>query len=69
MFRFQGVLHEDHYICMKTKRILLQIYGAREGYRLDQLSRPQLDRKIELCRNYINVFSKLEPGDWSHAVT
>ena len=34
MFRFQGVLHEDHYICMKTKRILLQIYGAREGYRL-----------------------------------
>ena len=60
--RFQTVLHDNHYICMKTKRILLQIYGARDGWRLNQLTRKQLDRKIALCRNYIEIFSKLEPG-------
>lgn len=68
--RFQSVLHENHYICMKTKRILLQIYGAREGYKLNQLSRKQLERKISLCRNYISIFSVLEPGHrtWKGAV-
>ena len=60
--KFQKVFHENHYICMKTKRILLQIYGARDGYRLNQMSREQLDRKISLCRDYIEIFSKLEPG-------
>ena len=60
--RFQSVLHENHYICMKTKRILLQIYGAREGFKLNQLPRKLLDRKISLCRNYIEIFSVLEPG-------
>ena len=60
--RFQEKLHGNHYICMKTKRLLLQIYGARDGYRLNQMSREQLNRKIFLCRNYIEIFSKLEPG-------
>jgi len=60
--KFQKFLHEDHFICMKAKRILLQIYGAREGYKLDQMSRELLDRKIALCRNYISIFSRLEPG-------
>ena len=60
--RFQAGLHDNHYICMKTKRILLQIYGARDGWRLNQLTKEQLYRKIALCRNYIDIFSRLEPG-------
>jgi len=60
--RFQLQLHDDHYLCMKAKRMLLQIYGAREGYKLDQMSRELLDRKIDLCRNYIDIFTRLEPG-------
>jgi len=55
-------LHPDHFLCMKVKRLLLQLYGSREGYRLDQLPRSLIDRKIELCRNYIKIFSVLEPG-------
>jgi len=55
-------LHPDHFICMKAKRILLQIYGSREGYKLSQLPRRLLDRKIQLCTNYISIFSRLEPG-------
>jgi hypothetical protein len=35
---------------------------CREGYRLENLSRLQLERKVELCRNYCSIFSILEPG-------
>ena len=47
---------------MSIKRVLLAMYGGREGYRLEQLPRHLIDRKIELCRNYISIFSRLEPG-------
>jgi len=60
--QFQTELHEDHFLCMAIKRVLLSLYGAREGYRLEQLPRQLIDRKIELCRNYVSIFSRLEPG-------
>ena len=59
---FQAEVHEDHFLCMSIKRVLLAIYGGREGYCLEQLPRHLIDRKIELCRNYISIFSRLEPG-------
>jgi len=62
LLHFNKELHPDHFLCMKVKRLLLQLYGSREGYRLEQLPRSLIDRKIELCRNYIKVFSLLEPG-------
>ncbi|XP_023331997.1 protein msta [Eurytemora carolleeae] len=46
-------LHPTHFICMKAKRLLLQIYGSRDGYTLDKMSKEQLERKIQLCNNYI----------------
>eukprot|EP00092_Neocalanus_flemingeri_P018319 GFUD01019828.1.p1 GENE.GFUD01019828.1~~GFUD01019828.1.p1 ORF type:complete len:515 (+),score=161.30 GFUD01019828.1:38-1582(+) len=60
--QFQTELHEDHFLCMNIKRVLLTMYGAREGYRMEQLPRLLIDRKIELCRNYVAIFSRLEPG-------
>ena len=60
--QFQTELHEDHFLCMNIKRVLLAMYGAREGYRLEQMPRHLIDRKIELCRNYVSIFSRLEPG-------
>jgi len=56
------VSHPNNFICMKTKRIILQIYGSRTGSTLSELKMHELQRKIELCRNYIEVFSVLEPG-------
>jgi len=47
-------MHED-------KRLILQIYGSRDGYTLEKMTSQQLKRKIELCHNYIEVFSVLEP--------
>ena len=35
---------------------------CREGYRLENLSRAQLERKLDLCRNYCDIFTILEPG-------
>ena len=59
---FTKELHEDHFLCMAIKRVLLSLYGARKGYRLEQLPQHLLVRKIELCRNYVSIFSRLEPG-------
>ena len=60
--KFMKELHEDHFLCMAIKRVLLSMYGARKGYRLEQLPQHLLVRKIELCRNYVSIFSRLEPG-------
>jgi len=64
--QFQKEVHEDHYLCMTIKRVLLSMYGAWEGYKLNQLPRNLIDRKIELCKNYVTIFSRLDPGfrDW-----
>ncbi len=40
----------------------VHVLSCREGYRLENLSRAQLERKLELCRNYCQIFSILEPG-------
>jgi len=59
---FQTELHENHFLCMNVKRVLISMYGAREGYLLQQLPRKLIERKIELCNNYLDIFSRLEPG-------
>ena len=53
----EAELHEDHYLCLAIKHVLLSIYrpGREEPRRV-------LDRKVELCRNYHRIFSILEPG-------
>jgi hypothetical protein len=32
--KFQQDLHDDHFLCMKARRMLFQIYGVSEGYKL-----------------------------------
>ena len=49
----QTELHEDHMLCMKVKRVLLALYSN---------NMEQVGRKIELSRNYVSIFSRLEPG-------
>jgi hypothetical protein len=55
----------DHYICLDVKRLLIQLYGWRKGFGLGEMSIEQLERKLELCRNYIQVYSKVEPSPYT----
>jgi len=54
--------HPHHYLAMQAKRMLLLMYGNCNSHRLDTMKPKDLARKAELCRDYIEVFSILEPG-------
>lgn len=57
----ESVLHPDNYLCMKIKRTLIQLYGNKNKFELpDDL--PKIRRKIELCQNYLDVYSKVDEG-------
>lgn len=58
----QKTLHKDHYLCLDVKRLLVQLYGWKEGFKLHELSDEVLKRKIDLCENYVSAYSKVEPS-------
>lgn len=55
-------LHPNHHICMNIKRVLIQLYGNRTKFA--DLPDPvdQIERKLELCQNYLDVYSKVDDG-------
>ena len=49
-------------ILHQVKRMLCLMYGNCPSHRLDNMKEKALKRKVELCREYIAVYSILEPG-------
>lgn len=60
--KYRNVLHPNHYICLAIKLSLSQLYGKIDNYLIYQLSDQQLSRKIELCKEIMQVFNIIEPG-------
>ena len=56
------IVHPNHYLAMQIKKMLMLMYGNCPSHRLAAMSRKDLERKAELCRNYMEIFNKLEPG-------
>ena len=46
----------------QVKRMLCLMYGNCPSHRLESMKEKALKRKVELCREYIAVYSILEPG-------
>jgi len=61
----QKTLHKNHYLCLDVKRLLVQLYGWKEGFKLNEMSDEMLKRKIDLCENYVSVYSKVEPSAYT----
>ena len=55
------LLHPDHYLCMNIKRALIYIYGNKEHFDASK-DINKITRKLELCRNYLEVYSKVDVG-------
>ena len=53
-------LHPNHYLCMHVKRILIHLYGNKEKFDANDMA--AVSRKLRLCQNYIEVYSKVEEG-------
>lgn len=60
------LFHQNHYLVMKLKSHLISQYGGSMK-RYSNLDDNTIIRKIELCEEFIDVFSKIDSGestDW-----
>jgi len=56
------VLHSNHYHLVTAKHNLLQMYGRTEGYLIQDLNEEQLQRKIDLCKENLDILNQLDPN-------
>ena len=56
------ILHPNHYLCMNIKRSLVYIYGNKEPFNDPLKDIKKISRKLELCQNYLEVYSKVDVG-------
>ncbi|XP_044252838.1 SET domain-containing protein SmydA-8-like [Tribolium madens] len=60
--RYAEVLHPRNSYSLQVKYALCQIYGNLDGFKLEELSLKLIDRKIELCKELLEIAEVLEPG-------
>ncbi|XP_063228985.1 SET domain-containing protein SmydA-8 [Bacillus rossius redtenbacheri] len=60
--KYEGALHPGNYHVVELKYSLLLAYGNVDGYLLQDLSDEQLDRKLDLCHELLDIADLLRPG-------
>ena len=55
-------LHENHYLITDVKRRLIDIYGHKEGFEYDKLSKTLLEKKSDYCDHLLLLAATLSPG-------
>ncbi|KAK3879935.1 hypothetical protein Pcinc_015529 [Petrolisthes cinctipes] len=62
MKKYQFVLHPQHFHIVGMKHSLSQMYGRVAGFLLPELTQAQRLRKLECCRDLLQVLDVLDPG-------
>jgi len=57
LFHFSKLLHPNHYILVDIMHNLVHLYAAKKV-----LTRPEKERKIQLCGTVMETLSKVDPG-------
>ena len=57
LFHYQKLLHPNHYILIDLMHNLVHLYAAK-----DDLTRPEKERKIQLCQIVLEILGKVDPG-------
>lgn len=60
--KYSLLLHPNHYHMLTAKHSLMQMLGRTEGYLIQDMPEEQLKRKEHLCREMIDLCSKLDPS-------
>lgn len=55
-------LHPNHYHMFSLKHCLIQLYGNEMGYKSEQLSSGQLQKKLKMCEDLYETCQKLDPA-------
>ena len=66
-----ALLHPHHHTALGVKRRLGALYGNCAPYEYAQLTRPQLERKLQLCGEVTAALARVDPGisRWRQAMT
>lgn len=56
------LLHPNHFHVYAVKHSLVQLIGYQQGYLPKQLTDEQIQKKIKLCRELIDVTDKIDPN-------
>ncbi len=62
---FSSRVHPNHKLMIDVQSRLATAYGSGEegvGPRLEQMTRPMLQRKMQVCNQVLDVMSKVDPG-------
>lgn len=57
LYHFSSLLHPNHYIIIDIMHNLVHLYAAKPN-----LSRPEKERKIQLCVTVLETLVKIDPG-------
>lgn len=57
LFHYQKLLHPNNYLIMDIMHNLVHIYAGKES-----LTRPEKERKIQLCHIVLDVLGRVDPG-------
>ena len=57
LFHYQKLLHPNHYILVDIMHNLVHMYASK-----DELTRPEKERKIQLCQSVIETLGRVDPG-------
>lgn len=60
--KFKSFLHPNHFIMISIKNALIDSYGHVKGHLLSQLPDALLRRKIELCKEVLEILDVFEGG-------
>lgn len=60
--KFLQLLHKNHYHLFTIKHTLIQLYGHQPGYYPNQMSDELLQKKIDICRELLEVVDIIDPN-------
>eukprot|EP00092_Neocalanus_flemingeri_P007671 GFUD01008283.1.p1 GENE.GFUD01008283.1~~GFUD01008283.1.p1 ORF type:complete len:508 (+),score=99.99 GFUD01008283.1:66-1589(+) len=60
--KYSGKLHPNHALLTETKQHLAAALGCVDGYRYDQMNKEDLELKIKISYELLDICSILEPG-------
>ncbi|XP_067613512.1 SET domain-containing protein SmydA-8 [Eurosta solidaginis] len=64
LHRYRDTLHEKNTHMLQVKYALTQLYGSVPGFRMQEMTDAAVKRKVELCRELLEVADVLD-GGWS----
>ncbi|EFX83877.1 hypothetical protein DAPPUDRAFT_239494 [Daphnia pulex] len=60
--RHASLVHPNHFLFTSARQSLSQLYGRDEKYLVNTLTMEQLERKVAICRQLLDVPDVVEPG-------